>query len=121
MAAVIEIEHRPIRKLVILEYVQYPTMKALSEAMASIIKAGVRVILTWAGGVAFFHQPIPWTTERIMKDRLRGEVYWSSILFSLMPDYKPSIRVGKVDVPIMNVSPNLVFSQVADWLKDHTR
>lgn len=121
MVEVIEIEHRPIRKLVILEYIQYPTMKALSEAMAAIIKAGARVILTWAGGLAFFHQPIPWTTEHIMKDRLRGEVYWSSILFSLMPDFKPSIRVGKVDVPIMDVSPNPVFRQVADWLKDRTR
>ena len=117
----IEIEFRPPKKLVILECNQYPTIKALSETIATAIRIGARGVLNWAEGVAFLYEPLPPDTEDLMKDRLRGQVYWSNVAYALMPDYKPTIKVRTLDIPVIDVSPLPIMKQIARWLKNHAK
>jgi hypothetical protein len=44
-------------------------------------------------------------------------MYWSDVMFALMPEYKPVIRVGTMDIPVVNVSPNSFLREVARWMK----
>lgn len=117
----IEIEFRPPKKLVILECSQYPTIKALSETIATAIRIGARGVLNWAEGVVFLYEPLPPDTEDLMKDRLRGQVYWSNVAYALMPDYKSTIKVGTLDIPVIDVSPLPIMREVASWLKEHSK
>ena len=117
----IEIEFRQHKKLVILECNEYPTIKALSETIATVIRIGARGVLNWAEGVAFLYEPLPPDTEDLMKDRLRGQVYWNNVAYALMPDYKPTISVGTLDIPVIDVSPLPIMREVANWLKERSK
>jgi len=34
-----------------------------------------------------------------------------------MPEYKPTIRVGTLDIPLIDVSPNPLLRDAARWMK----
>jgi hypothetical protein len=54
----------------------------------------------------------------VAKEYLAGRVIWSSVIFTLMPNYQQTIKVGGIEVPIVDVTPNETFRQVALWLKE---
>lgn len=112
----VEIVHHPCKELVIGECTQYPTVEFLCGTLAAAIGGGRPIALNWANGVAFsFGRPPP-TTEWLIKERLKGRIYWSSVVYALMPDYKPRMKVGKLDVRIIK-TVNPLLQQVANWLK----
>ncbi|MFN3621620.1 MAG: hypothetical protein ACK4TI_01895, partial [Nitrososphaerales archaeon] len=47
-----------------------------------------------------------------------GKIIWSSVIFTLMPNYQQTIKVGAIEVPIIDITPNETFRQVALWLKE---
>lgn len=113
----IEIVCRTPKQLLILECTQYPTIEALSITAATMIRAGNPIILKWAEGVVFSYSQLPPTTESLMKEFLEGRVYWTNVVFSLMPEFKSSIRVGTIDIPVIDVSPNPVLRAACGWMK----
>lgn len=115
MKAVVKISHMPAKELVILEMVEYG-IQELAETCALLIEAGRPVILNWAEGIAFHHQPLPFNTKELMKDRMRGRIYWASVIYSEMPEYQQALKVGTRDIPVV-ATPNPVLKQVARWLK----
>ncbi len=76
-------------------------------------------LLKWAEGVAFSYTDIPPSTESLTKDFLEGKMYWADIFYASMPEYKPVIRIGTIDIPVIDVTPNSLLRQVAKWLKQH--
>jgi hypothetical protein len=100
---------------VILEIVKYDLGK-LAEICVLLLDSGRPVILSWAEGIAFHHQPLPMNTKELLKERMRGRIYWASVMFAPMPIYKPSLKVGPRDIPVL-VNPNPVLRNVATWLK----
>jgi len=100
---------------VILEIVEYDLGK-LAETCALLIDAGRPVILSWAEGIAFHHQPLPLNTKELLKERMRGRIYWASVIFAAMPAHHPSLKVGPRDIPVL-MNPNPVLKNVAAWLK----
>ena len=114
-----KITYMPARELIVLEMVEY-TLQELAEVCALLIEAGRPVVLNWAEGVAFHHIPLPFNTKELLKERMRGRIYWASLLYAEMPDYRPILKVGAREVPIL-ATPNPLLKQVARWLKERIR
>jgi len=115
----IEIVCNPPKQLIILECTHYPSIDALAKVIAVVISTGESVILKWAEGVAFMYTPLQPTTEDLMSELLKGRVYWSDVFYAEMPEYKQTIRVGTLDIPIIDVTPNPLLRDAAKWLKKH--
>ncbi|MEM2905174.1 MAG: hypothetical protein QW587_05495 [Candidatus Bathyarchaeia archaeon] len=114
----VEIVHQPIKEIVIMEHVAYPTPEKLALNLAVAIRAGQPAVLHWADGVAFIHMPVPPSTELIMKHYLEGRVYWSSAAYAPMPTYRQIVKVDSMEIPVIDVTPNPSLLQVARWLKE---
>ncbi|UCE44116.1 MAG: hypothetical protein JSV57_01080, partial [Candidatus Bathyarchaeota archaeon] len=113
----VEVVCRAPKQLVVLECTQYPSMEALSGTIATIVRTGEPVILRWAEGVVFSYSLLPPTTDSLLKDFLEGRSYWSDVVFALMPEYKSTVRVGTLDIPVIDVTPNLLLREAAKWMK----
>ncbi len=113
----VEIVCSPPSQLVILECTKYPSVEALSNTMAILVRVGQPQILKWAEGVTFSYSLLPPTTDSLMKEFLEGRIYWTDVLFALMPAYKSTIKVGTLDIPVVDVSPNPLLREAAEWMK----
>jgi len=113
----VDIVCNPPKQLIILECTRYPSIEALAKVIAVVISAGESVILKWAEGVAFMYTYLQPTTEDLMSELLKGRVYWTDVIFAEMPEYKQTIRVGTLDIPVIDVSPNPLLSDAAKWMK----
>jgi len=114
---VVEIVCSPPKQLVILECTQYPSIETLSQTIATIIRVGQPLVLKWAEGVTFSYSLLPPTTDSLMKEFLEGRIYWTDVVFALMPEYKSTIKVGTLDIPVIDVSPNPLLREAAEWMK----
>jgi len=112
-----EIVCRPPKELVILECTRYPSVEALSRVVGVIISAGESVILKWAEGVVFSYSPVAPSTDFLVDEYVKGRVFWSDVVYAIMLEYKQTIRVGTLDIPVIDVSPNPIISEAARWLK----
>ena len=113
----VEIVHNPFKELLILECFQYATVEDLCSTLAAVIGDARSFVLNWVNGVAFSFVHQPPTTEWLIKERLKGRIYWRSVTYALMPDYKAKMKVGKLDIRVIK-SPHPLLQQVANWLKD---
>jgi hypothetical protein len=109
----------PPKQLIILECTRYPSIEALAKVLAVILSSGKTIILKWAEGVAFMYTSLQPTTQDLISELLKGKVYWSELVYAEMPEYKPTIRVSTLDVPVIDVSPNPLLRDVATWMKNH--
>ncbi|MFP3950566.1 MAG: hypothetical protein ACLFVP_00250 [Candidatus Bathyarchaeia archaeon] len=92
------------------------SLDQLAQTGAMLITAGQPFLLNWAHGVAFHHNPIPFRNKEFIKERMKGKIYWSSVMFAEMPEYRNTLKVGARDVPVV-ATPNPSLREVARWLK----
>ena len=111
----VHITYKPAEELVILEMVEY-SLRELIDTCTLLMNAGRPVILNWAKGVAFNHQPLPFNTKELLKERMKGRIYWASVMFASMPDYVEKLKVGALDIPVV-ATPNPVLKKAAAWLR----
>jgi hypothetical protein len=116
---VVEIVCRPPKEVIFLECTKYPSLEALSSTIGTIIMTGQPIVLKWAEGVIFFYSPLPPTTDSLMKEFLEGTVYWVDVVYATMPEYKSTITLRTLDIPVIDVSPNPTLREVAKWMKKH--
>ncbi|MBS7624828.1 MAG: hypothetical protein QXS10_06450 [Candidatus Bathyarchaeia archaeon] len=116
----VKIIYRPAKEIVILDYFQF-SRDALDQMFARLIHSGMPVIAQWAEGLIFIYFPLTPDTNELMENYLRGRVFWSSVNFALMPKYSPSIKVGGLEIPVLDVSDHPILAEVARWLKKHAR
>lgn len=112
-----EVICRTPKQLIILECTRYPSVDSLSKTAAVIVSQGESLILKWAEGVVFSYSPIAPSTDLLLDEYVKGRVYWSDVVYAIMPEYKQSLRVGSLDIPIIDVSPNPLLSEAARWMK----
>jgi hypothetical protein len=115
----VKISYKPAEELIILEMVEYG-LHELAETCALLIDSGRPVILNWAEGVAFYHMPLPFNTKELLEERKKGRIYWASVMYASMPDYKPGLKVGARDIPVL-ATPNPVLKKVAAWIRGRLR
>jgi hypothetical protein len=65
----------------------------------------------------FSYSPITPQTELLVDEYVKGRMFWSDVVYTLMPEYKQSIRIGAFDIPVIDVSPNPLLSEAARWMK----
>lgn len=111
-----KISYKPVEELVILEMVEYGLDK-LAQTGALLMDAGRPMVLNWAKGIAFHHTPLPFNTKELLKERKQGRIYWANVIYAEMPDYRPSLKVGARDIPVV-ATPNPLLQKVAAWLKE---
>lgn len=113
----VEFVCNPPKKVIVLECTEYPSLEAFSKVLATFMQTGSSVVLRWAEGVAFLYTYLHPTTDGLMKEFLEGRVYWSDVIFASMPEYRPIIKVGTIDIPVIDVTPNRVLREAANWMK----
>ena len=111
-----KITYKPAEELIILEMVEY-SLDKLAETGALIQDAGRPVILNWAEGVVFHHMPLPFNTKELLKERQQGRIYWASVIYAPLPEYRPTLKIGPRDIPIVT-TPNPLLIQAAKWIKE---
>jgi hypothetical protein len=112
-----KITYEPAKELVILEMVEY-SLQQMAETGALIQDTGRPVILNWAEGVVFHHIPLPFNTKDLLKERKQGRIYWASVIYAPMPEYRPNLKVGPRDIPVV-ATPNSLLIEAARWIKAH--
>jgi hypothetical protein len=115
----VEVVCNPPKQLIILECTRYPTIDALARVIAVVISTGESIILRWAEGVAFMYTFLQPTSDDLVSELLKGHVYWSDVFYAEMPEYKQTIRVGTLDIPVIDVSPNPLLRDAAKWMKKY--
>ena len=113
----VEIVCRPPKEVIFLECTKYPSLEALSATIGTIIMTGQPIVLKWAEGIVFFYSPLPPTTDSLMEEFLEGKVYWTDVIYAVMPEYKSTIRLGTLDIPVIDVTPNPTLRDVTKWMK----
>ena len=113
----VEIVHKPLKEIVIIDYSYYPKPEDLAEDMAMVMKMGQAIALLWTEGVVFLPAMASMDSEKMAEEFLNGRSYWHSVTFSLMPTYSENLRVRGVEVPVVNVTHNATMREVARWLK----
>jgi len=116
----VRVIYKPAKEIVILDYFQF-SRDALDQMFARLIHSGLPVMAQWAEGLIFIYFPLAPDTDELMENYLKGRVFWSSVSFALMPKYSPSIRVGGLEIPVLDVSGHPVLVEVARWLKKHAK
>src|SRR4030042_2252665 len=94
------ITEKPVEELYIHEMGEY-TLEKLAETGALIQDAGHPLVLNWAEGVVFHHMPLPFNTKELLKERQQGTIYWASVISAPMPEYRPSLKLGPRDIPVV--------------------
>ena len=111
-----KISYMPAKELVVLEMAAY-SLQELAETCTLLMDVGRPVILNWADGIAFHHTPLPFGTKELVEERLKGRIYWASVIYAEMNEYSPRIKVGTRDIPVL-ATPNPLLREVALWLKE---
>jgi len=116
----VRVIYRPAKEIVILDYFQF-SRDALDQMFARLIHSGMPIMAHWAEGLIFIYFPLVPETDELMENYLRGRIFWSSVNFALMPKYSPSIRVGGLEIPVLDVSNHPILAEVARWLKKRAK
>jgi len=118
LLSLVKITYEPYSEVVIKEYTYYPKPEALAATLAHCIQIGQPAVILWCEGVAFIPVVLPPDTETVAKEYLAGRIIWSSVFFTLMPNFQQTIKAGVIEVPLVDVTPNETLKQVAQWLKE---
>ena len=116
----IKIIYKPAKEIIILDYFQF-SMEKLNQMFARIIQSGLPISAQWAEGVLFVYFSLVPDTNELMENYLKGRIFWSSVSFALMPKYTSSIKIGGIEVSVIDVSEHPVLRETAKWLREHAK
>jgi hypothetical protein len=111
----IEVEYRPIRKIVILN-IEELDKEELFERASAIRMGGQPLFLSWAEGIVFIAEPASPDITEVDENIVKGVAYFAGVTYSLMPKYQPLVQVGADKIPIIDQSKSLIFKSIAEWI-----
>src|SRR5437899_62758 len=79
--------------------------------------SGQPLALYWAEGVVFladFVEP-----EALPEEYVKGRIYASNISHAPMPKYNNFVRVGNIEVPVIDVTSNIGLRDLARWIREN--
>jgi len=119
VVGLVKFEYQPWKKIVVHDIVKVPLELLLSTHSIGVPEGGVGRPLTWVDGILFELITMP-ATEDIVREQLDGKVHWSSLSYTIMPNYQQSFTMpGNVRIPVINVSDNQVLREMARWIKEN--
>lgn len=114
----VQIRLEPWNEIVFHDAQQLPLKELLHLQAVSNELAQTMAPLTWADGVLYSTTPML-DSEELGLEQMEGKIHFASIFFSFMPEYRESLRSGRVDIPILNLSYNTNSKAVASWVKEN--
>jgi hypothetical protein len=111
---------KQIQNIFIFECTEFRVDEFLKK-LGLIVRSRQPIRLDWAEGVIFSASPYQPKSDIIIKEALKGNIYWSSVLFALMPEYKQLIKFGAFEVPVINQEKNSTLRQVGLWLAKQSK
>ncbi|MCJ7631197.1 hypothetical protein MUP77_02170 [Candidatus Bathyarchaeota archaeon] len=115
-----QIRLEPWKEIIFHDAQQLSTKELLHLQAMSIELAQAVTPLTWADGVLYSTTPML-DSEELCLEQMDGKVHFSSIFFSFMPTYMESVRSGRIDIPVLDLSYNTIAKAVASWVKENFR
>ena len=116
----VNVIYEPYHTIVIHDIVQYDLNRLVHLHGLGVQSGQLGRPINWVNGVAFTYRSIPPTKDTI-KEQIKGKIHWSALSFAFMPKHTQIIEIpeGKIRIPILNLSDNEIFRDVADWIKKH--
>ena len=118
----VKITYSPWKEIIIHEVIEYPLDEYINMRSVGVATGGVARPLLWAEGVVF-NRSVMASSPEMIKENLEGRLHFSAIEWALMPQHRNFVEINetKVKIPIINISANAIFSEVAKWLKQSTK
>ena len=111
----IEIEYRPVRKIVILDLEQLDKGE-LFERASAIRMGGQPFFLNWTEGIVFIAIPASPDITEVDENIVKGTAYFAGVTYSIMDKYLPTVQVGADKIPIIDQSKSPIFKSIAKWI-----
>jgi hypothetical protein len=112
----IVVEFRPVKKIVIFEALKL-SKEDFFQRLSLIVMSENPQALIWAEGLLLLMFPLIPECNAVFEEAMKGILYWSSVLYTPMPEYKPMHKMGGIEIPIINQSPSPIIKKVAQELK----
>jgi len=114
----VSIVHSPPQEVIVTGLTGFGTQRDLASMIAFVMNvSGQPMALYWAEGVVFladFVEP-----EALPEEYIKGRIYASNVSHAPMAKYNQSIRVGNVDVPVIDVTSNEALRELARWIREN--
>lgn len=119
MRELVKVTFKPWQEVIIHEAMHYPLDDLIKLFSLGIQPGGLTQPLLWAEGVVFVWMAMA-PTDDIVKENLEGKLHWLSVQWALKPQYEPFIPIKDINakIPLINVSANAMFCDVAKALKE---
>ncbi len=110
--------HEP-KKIVIHKITKYPITHLITSHSAGFPENGIARSVTWVDGIMFDKQDMP-ENDEVIKDKLAGIEHWNYLHYTLFEPYRPEFKmVGNIKIPIIDVSENKTYKDMAKWIKEN--
>lgn len=115
----VEFEYQPWKKIVVHEVVKLTLEHFLSTHSLGVKAGGIGRPLLWADDVIFDKGGFR-DTDDIIREKLEGKVHWTALNYTVLEKHQPEFKVaGNIRIPVINVSDNKVFKEMAAWIKSN--
>jgi len=116
----IEVEYRPIKKVVISDLEELDKDELLKR-VAAIRLNEQPIFLNWAEGVVFLALPASPDITEVNDNIMKGVAYYAVVTYSYMAKYQPSAQVGADRIPIIDQSRSPVLRSIARWINQREK
>jgi len=113
----IVVEFRPIKKIIIFETIKL-SEEELFQRLRLLAMRGQPHPLNWAEGLLFLMVPFYIECDSLFQEIKKGIRFWSTVMFTPMPQYKPLHKIGGIEIPIIDQTPSHQFRRIAQELKN---
>ncbi len=112
------IVHSPPQEIVVTGLTGFTSQQNLASMIAFVMNvSGQPMALYWAEGVVFladFVEP-----EALPDEYVKGKIYASNVSHAPMVKYNNAIRIGTMEVPVIDVSSNVALRDLARWIREN--
>ena len=113
----VSITHQPPQEIVVTGLTSFSSQQNLASMIAFVMNvSGQPMALYWAEGVVFladFVEP-----EALPDEYVKGKIYASNVSHAPMVKYNNAIRIGTMEVPVIDVSSNVALRDLARWIRE---
>lgn len=115
----VEFELQSWKKIIIHEVVKFPLQHFLSGHSLGVSEGGIGRPLIWVDSIIFDKAGLP-DTDDIIREKLEGKLHWNFLHYTILEKYQPEFKVaGNIRIPVVNVSDNETFKEMAKWIKEN--
>ncbi|MFA5364454.1 MAG: hypothetical protein WC325_04650 [Candidatus Bathyarchaeia archaeon] len=110
--------HEP-KKIVVHQIAKYPLEHFVTSHSIGIPENRIARAVTWVDGIMFDKQDMP-ENDEVIKDKLSGIEHWNYLHYTVFEPYRSEFKmVGNIRIPIINVSENQTYKDMAKWIKEN--